>query len=325
MFLFKEIEEKPADIWRVFIAGSSSAGKTHFARQLLAANFFKCNRVYYHHPDLKEEFPVNWNNCLNKQVIYSAGLPTEDDLLSIPHYSCVVLDDLFAEAAECKTIDYLFRVLSSKRKLHVIIMTQRYFADGKRSTALNIRNSSNYHVLMSNSDERTNKRVALSMNLNKEFNIATDLNSEKLYPYIFIDRTNYGRVSGIQIYTDIFSRCKQIIYKSMPSYVVSESDFKAYFKIIDTNLATKNGVDSATTENSSKQNNESIPKHRDTKTSTESDKFAGKNIKKDPKTRHVEIIGKGKQYPGYQNYRRRKEVEKQIRNAIQRNKIRTQL
>ena len=79
------------------------------------------------------------------------------------------------------------------------------------------------------------------MNMKKSIQKALDINSEKLYPYIFIDKTNQARVSGIQIYTDIFSRFKQIIFKSMVSYIISEADFRSNFKIIDTATAVKNG------------------------------------------------------------------------------------
>ena len=136
-------------------------------------------------------------------------------------------------------MSYLFRVLSSKKKLHVIIMTQRYFAEG--SCGLNIRNSSNFHVLMNNADERTNMRVAFSMNLAPEIRKATIVNKHKLYPYILIDRTNIARVNGVQIYTDIFSKYKQVIVNSMPSYLISESDFKSKFQILDKTTAIKNG------------------------------------------------------------------------------------
>ena len=67
-------------------------------------------------------------------------------------------------------------------------MTQRYFAEGK--CGLSIRNSSNYHVLMRNADARTNLNVANSMQLKPEITKAIDENKTKLYPYIFIDRTN---------------------------------------------------------------------------------------------------------------------------------------
>ena len=239
MLRFREINESFPEIWRVFISGSSSAGKTYFAKQLLQSKFFKFERIYYYHPDIQEDFPVNWSNEFDKPVLCQAGLPSNEDLHDIPPYSVLVLDDLYAEACKDKLMSYLFRVLSSKRKLHVIIMTQRYFAEG--SCGLNIRNSSNFHVLMNNADERTNMRVAFSMNLGDDVRKAISVNCQKLYPYIFIDRTNIARVNGVQIYTDIFSKHKQVIFKSMPSYLISESDFKSKFQILDKSIAVKHG------------------------------------------------------------------------------------
>ena len=237
MFKVREIEKTHHDIWRVFISGSSGSGKTHFAEHLLKKKFFKFKRIYYYHPDLQESFPTNWKNNFAEPVLYQAGLPSEDELLSMPQYSCVVFDDLFTRACESRLIDYLFRVLSSKRKLHCIIMTQRYFAEG--SNGLNIRNSSNFHVLMNNADERTNLRVADSMNLRKEVNLALKENKTELYPYLFIDRTNHARVTGLQIYIDIFSRYQKAIHKLMLVYLVSESDFKSNFNLLDNHTAIR--------------------------------------------------------------------------------------
>ena len=237
MFKVREIEKTHHDIWRVFISGSSGSGKTHFAEHLLKKKFFKFKRIYYYHPDLQESFPTNWKNNFAEPVLYQAGLPSEDELLSMPQYSCVVFDDLFTRACESRLIDYLFRVLSSKRKLHCIIMTQRYFAEG--SNGLNIRNSSNFHVLMNNADERTNLRVADSMNLRKEVNLALKENKTELYPYLFIDRTNHARVTGLQIYIDIFSRYQKAIHKLMLVYLVSESDFKSNFNLLDNHTAVR--------------------------------------------------------------------------------------
>ena len=238
MFKVREIEKNNCDIWRVFISGSSGSGKTYFAEKLLQKKFFKFERIYYYHPDLQESFPTNWKDNFSEPVLYQAGLPTEDELLSMPQYSCVVFDDLFTKACESRLIDYLFRVLSSKRKIHCIIMTQRYFAEG--SNGLNIRNSSNYHVLMNNADERTNLRVSDTMNLRKEVNLAIKENHTELYPYIFIDRSNHARVNGLQIYIDIFSRYQKAIHKLMLVYLVSEADFKSNFNLLDDHTAIKN-------------------------------------------------------------------------------------
>ena len=135
MIKFTETTSKFSDIWRVFISGSSSAGKTYFAKQLLANQFFHYDKIFYYHPDVGESFPTDWRD-LEKPVLFQAGLPSRQELLDMTSYSCIVLDDLFTEACSSQDISYLFRVLSGKKKLHVIIMTQRYFAE----SGLNIRN-----------------------------------------------------------------------------------------------------------------------------------------------------------------------------------------
>ena len=226
-----------AQIFRIYISGSSSAGKTYFARQLLNTKLLNYERVYYYHPDFHEHAPVEWDKSLGKQVFYQAGLPSLDEILELPEYSCLVFDDLFSQCCESKDIDYLFRVLSSKRNLNCIIMTQRYFAEGKNRLGLSIRNSCNYHVLMNNADARTNINVANSMQLKPEITRATEENKYKLYPYIFLDKTNQARVNGLQVYTDIFGRYKEVICGSMKFYLLSESDFKANFKVTDGNCA----------------------------------------------------------------------------------------
>ena len=235
MFKIKQVSCNFAPIWRVFISGSSSAGKTYFAKMLLETKLFNFKRIYYFHPDIHEQCPTNWSEELSTPVFYQAGLPSTDDLLDLPSDSCIVLDDLFREAASSKDIDYLFRVLSGKRHLHVIIMTQRYFAEGPY--ALSIRNSSNYHVLMNNADRRINDRAANTLGLKKDFLIAEKANQSKLYPYIVIDQTNQARVSGLQVFTDILSKHKEVIYNSMLGVWISKADFTNKFKVIDQNTA----------------------------------------------------------------------------------------
>ena len=302
MLRYRELDLNFSDIWRVFISGSSSAGKTFFARQILESNFFKCRRIYYYHPDIQEDFPVDWDQHLDIPICYQAGLPSQKDLLEIPHYSCVILDDQFTEACSDRTIDYLFRVLSSKRRLHVFIMTQRYFAEG--SNGLNIRNSCNYHVLMNNADERTNMRVANIMNLRKSVQKAIEVNSDKLYPYIFIDKTNQARVSGVQIYTDLFSQFKQIIFKSMLSYIISEADFRSNFKIVDNTTAVKN-ENKKSKKKSTERGGSPEPESADPRNETESK----------PNTTSIEPS----------EFRKRKNLERKIRQALQRYKIRSKL
>ena len=298
MLKYREVDIKFSDIWRVFISGSSSSGKTHFARQLLEYSFIKCERIYYFHPDIQETFPVDWEEYLNIPICFQSGIPTENELLNMPRNSCVILDDLYTEACANRTIDYLFRVLSSKRKLHVVIMTQRYFAEG--SNGLNIRNSCNYHVLMNNADERTNMRVANMMSSRDSIKKAIEVNSKKLYPYIFLDKTNQARVTGIQVYTELFGKFQQVIVNSMVSYLISESDFKSHFNSIDTHTAVLNA---------------------DTKQ---------KKTRKGERTADIETACGEKDYSrarasqGY-TFQQRRQLDLKIKQALRRYKIRSEL
>ena len=235
MFKIKQVNCEFAPIWRVFISGSSSAGKTHLARQILETKLFDYHRVHYYHPDIDETNPAKWENYLNVPVIYQVGLPSSQDLIELPPQTCIVLDDLYREASSSKHIDYLFRVLSGKLKLHVIIMTQRYFAGGPY--ALNIRNSSNYHVLMNNADCRINDRAANRLGLKTEYHAALRHNQSKLYPYVFIDQTNSARVTRLQVYVDILSKHKKVVIDSMIYFLISERDFNSTCKQLDQNTA----------------------------------------------------------------------------------------
>ena len=266
MFKIKRVSCNFPPIRRVFISESSSAGKKYFAKILLETKLSYFKRIYYFYPDIHEQCPTNWSEELSTPVFYQAGLPSTDDLLDLPSDSCIVLDDLFREAASCKDIDYLFRVLSGKKRLHVIIMTQRYFAEGPYS--LSIRNSSNYHVLMSNADCRINRRAANTLGLIKELSIAEKVNQCKLYPYIFIDQTNLARVNGIRVFTDILSEHKDIIVDSMLGYWVSEADFKKNFTLIDRNTAENaNSKAKKDTKRANKKQNSESDNKEDNKTS----------------------------------------------------------
>lgn len=231
----KIIEANYPEIWRIFISGSSSAGKTYFAKQLLASKLFDVKRIYYFHPDIHESFPIDWCNDSDTEIVCQAGLPTLEDIDDMPKHSVIVLDDLFTEVAKSELMSYLFRVLSSKKKLHLIVMTQRYYAEGAQG--LNIRNCSNYHVLMSNADARTNMRVAFSMGLEKDVRAAIKANEKKLYPYIVIDRTNYARVNGLQVYIDILDKFMKVIIDGTIKVLVPEKEFKENWELVSDGYA----------------------------------------------------------------------------------------
>ena len=106
MFRYKEVQFKFADIFRIFISGSSSAGKTYLAHKILNARLFDFNRIYYFHPDFHESDPIDWSF----NVIFHAGLPSLEDLLAVPENSCLIFDDLYHECVGSSEIDYLYRV-----------------------------------------------------------------------------------------------------------------------------------------------------------------------------------------------------------------------
>ena len=172
---------------------------------------------------------------LSMPVVYTSEFPTTEDLCQIPENSCLVFDDLIEECVFSKTIDYLFRVLSRKKRLHVIIMSQTYYPKGRYT--ISIRNCSDYHVLMRNSDESITRRVATSLGLKTEIIKATEINSGKLHSYIFVDRTNQARVNNLEVYVDVLSRIRIAVRKSMKFYLLAEQDFKQCFTVKDCDLA----------------------------------------------------------------------------------------
>ena len=231
--------------FRIFISGSSQSGKTYFARELIENNQVfngKLSAIHYCHPDYLSERPVEWHTSLSIPVTYQSGIPNLNDLCKIEKHSCIILDDLYEECINSQAIDYLFRVLSGKKMLSVIIMSQRYFAHGK--FGMNIRNNCNFTVLMRNSDGRVNARVASLLNQKTAITRAIeDTYTNNYYPYIFIDSSPRGQVSGYRVYTNIFSKYQEVYdTKGMKSYVIAENDFLSNFSITNSTTAeTKNG------------------------------------------------------------------------------------
>ena len=234
--IFKE-NDKFVTPFRMILSGSSGSGKTAFAGRILENDIFDTSveYVYYYFPCYLDEAPVDWHNSMTIPVSYQTGLPSLEQLTSMPANSVVILDDLMDECVTSGTIDHLFRVISGKRKISVMIMTQNYFTHGRYSR--NIRNSCNFTVLLRNyCDATINNRAARAMKLTKAVTLAEQWNADKEYPYIFIDQTQKGQVSGYQIYTSLFDRYKKCYSNAgMPSYIIPEKDFKEIFKILQRN------------------------------------------------------------------------------------------
>ena len=176
-------------------------------------------------------------------------------------------------------------------------MTQRYFADSK--LGLSIRNCCNYHVLMNNADAKTNLRVANYMQLKPEITFAVNQNKNNPYPYIFIDKTITSRVTGVQVYIDIFGRYKQAIIGSMKYYLLTEADFKASFSIEGENFAQKHETSKIREIESKSESHVESPAESHTGENSGSRKFS--------------------------NYLQRRRIERKIKQALHRYQVRAEL
>ena len=236
IFNYREINDQGFEFpFRMFISGSSQSGKTTIAEKILANNLFsdKISSVVYFHPDYLEDAPVKWHKSLSVPVCYRSGQPTLKELTTLEENTCVVLDDIYEECIHSRPIDYLFRVLSGKKKISVMIMSQRYFAHGRYS--MNVRNNVNYTVLLRNTDARVNRQIAKLLNIEKQFK---NIKHTEKYPYIFVDNSPKALESGYRVYEDIFAKHK-VVYSDdgMRGYVISEKEFERFFKVINSTTA----------------------------------------------------------------------------------------
>ena len=241
---YREIEINFEYPFRMFISGSSQSGKTTFAGKLLQRKIFPgVKSIHYYHPDYLETCPVNWHEEFDLPVRYKTNLPTLDELCKLSEDSCIILDDLYEECMNSKAIDYLFRVLSGKKKISVIIMSQRYYGHGRFS--MNIRNNVNYTVLMRNTDARVNKFIARQLNVLREYE---ETDKKIMYQNILIDNNPKAMVSGYRVFQDILDRYPLVIAdEGMKGYLVPENEFLKYFSVIDEETAQRKNENTKTT------------------------------------------------------------------------------
>ena len=236
-------ENKFAYPFRIFVSGSSQSGKTYLTEKILKnRDLFeqKFNRVMYFHPDYLEDCPVEWHQTFSVPVSYHSGLPSLKDLCELEPNTCIILDDLYEESVNSKAIDYLFRVLSGKKNLSVMILSQRYFASGK--FAMNIRNNCNFTILLRNVDSKINSRIASLMGLTHSVKRAMEsVYEDNYWPYIFIDSTPRGQVTKYRVFTNIFGDYLEVFSdEGMKAYVIAEKDFLKFFKVRENKLAEIN-------------------------------------------------------------------------------------
>ena len=90
---------------------------------------------------------------------------------------------------------------------------------------------------MRNSDMSNVNQIARTLGLKQEITTANNINSEKEYPYIFIDRTNKARSRKTEVFVDILSPALVLVRGSMKFHLLSQTDFDRFFKIRDTEFA----------------------------------------------------------------------------------------
>lgn len=222
--------------FRMILSGSSESGKTYFAGQLLQRKDLfedQIEAVVYYYPCYLTQAPVEWHKTLDIPVSYHVGLPSKEDLINLDHKTCVVIDDSFDEAINSSAIDHLFRVISGKKKICVIIMTQNNFSKGKYGR--DIRNSCNFTVMFRNCcDVSINENIARMAGLKKAYDAASRENSGKQFPYLFLDQSQKGQLTPYRLYTDIYSRYKIVFsVDGMKAVVIGAHDFEQFFDIFE--------------------------------------------------------------------------------------------
>ena len=222
---------------RAIFSGSSQSGKSYLIGEILEnqEKLFgdSFTFVKYFYPTYLEESPVDYHTKTDTPVAYEAGFPTREHIIALPKNSLLVIDDQAVKAVKSDLIGQLFKVISGKRNISVILVTQNYFTPGHYSR--DIRNSANYVALFRNcADAGLNRRVAKAFGLKEAYNSAErDTYSTLVYPYIFIDQSQQAQLSNYRVYVDIFGDCK-IAYSTtgMKGYVLTEKDFLSAYKII---------------------------------------------------------------------------------------------
>ena len=223
---------------RAIFSGSSQSGKTYMIGEMLKnqSEIFtsEFDFVKYYYPTFLDEAPVDYHDFIETPISYTAGFPTKSDVLGFPKNTLMIIDDQSDVAVKSDLVSQIFKVISGKKNLSIILVSQNYFMQGKHSRE--IRNSCNYVGLFRNCcDDHLNSRVATAFGLKAAYAAAEkDLYHCQIYPFIFIDQTQRGQISSYRLFTKIIGKVKEAYSKTgMKGYILSEEDFNAAFKIIN--------------------------------------------------------------------------------------------
>ena len=222
---------------RAIFSGSSQSGKTHligeilkYQKRIFGSEF---SSVKYYYPEYLDECPVNWHTFLDIPITYESGFPTKDHILDLSSNSLLVIDDNMKKVVNSELMRQLFNVISGKKNISVICVTQNYFTQGPYSR--DIRNSANYVALFRNcADANLNKRVTTAFGLGTAYKAAKQANFDtKIYPYMFIDQTQRAQLSNYRLFVNIFDKIK-IVFSStgMKGYILGKQDFDLAYTII---------------------------------------------------------------------------------------------
>ena len=157
---------------RAIFSGSSQSGKTFLIGKMLENQLqlfgdgFQL--VKYFFPMYLDESPVNYHESMETPICYENGFPTKESVQSMPRNSLIIIDDQYDEVLKSDLMSQIFKVISGKKDLSIIVVTQNYFQQGKYSR--DIRNSCNYVGLFRNcGDSSLNKRVSQCLGLRKAY------------------------------------------------------------------------------------------------------------------------------------------------------------
>jgi hypothetical protein len=222
---------------RAIFSGSSQSGKTYLIGKMLnqQTDLFgdEFSQVKYYYPEYLDECPVDWHDTMSTPISYHSGFPEKEDIQSLPNNSLIIIDDNMSKVVKSELMRQLFNVISGKRNISVICVTQNYFTQGPHSR--DIRNSSNFVALFRNcADATLNKRVANAFGLGKAYAAAElDVFYDNIYPYIFIDQTQRAQLSRYRLYINILEH-PRVAYSTtgMKGYILTEKQFLDAFKIL---------------------------------------------------------------------------------------------
>ena len=225
---------------RAIFSGSSQSGKTFLIGKMLENQFHlfgdEFQIVKYYYPTYLDESPVNYHKSMVTPICYERGFPSKESVLSMPRNSLIIIDDQFDDVLRSNLMNQVFKVISGKKDLSIIVVTQNYFQQGQFSR--DIRNSCNYVGLFRNcGDSSLNRRVAQCFGLKRAYEAAEkDSYENTVYPYFFIDQTQRAQLSSFRLYTDILGKIRTCYDSNgMKGYIVDEKLFLRKFKVLQKN------------------------------------------------------------------------------------------